>query len=54
MTELDLEEAKLALSDADAYLRLANAMSEAGMSSVTPGYLRNLAEELRREGDDEA
>ncbi|KXS39926.1 MAG: hypothetical protein AWU55_301 [Halomonadaceae bacterium T82-2] len=50
-TELDKEEARLAQSDAEAYLRLANAMSEAGMASVTPHYLRTLAEQLRQERD---
>lgn len=52
MTELEQEEARLAGSDAEAYLRLANAMSEAGISSVTPAYLRKLAEKLRKENQE--
>ncbi|WP_227367383.1 hypothetical protein [Halomonas sp. M20] len=55
MTELELEEARLADCDAEAYLRLANAMKEAGIDSVTPGYLCKLAEKIRSEnleGDD--
>lgn len=51
MTELEQEEARLAESDAEAYLRLANAMSEAGIPSVTPTYLRTLAHKLRKEGE---
>ena len=49
MTELEQEEARLADCDAEAYLRLANAMKEAGISSVTPSYLRKLAEKIRSE-----
>ncbi|MCD6008671.1 MULTISPECIES: hypothetical protein [Halomonadaceae] len=50
-TELETEEARLALNDAEAYLRLAKAMKEAGMSSVSADYLRNLARQLRRENE---
>ena len=54
MTELEQEEARLAGTDADAYLRLANAMSDAGIASVTPAYLRKLAEKLRRESEQQS
>ncbi len=51
MTELEEEEVRLAGTDAEAYLRLANAMTEAGMTSVTPTYLRSLAQKLRKESE---
>ncbi|SDM08966.1 hypothetical protein SAMN05661010_03331 [Modicisalibacter muralis] len=51
MKELEQDEARLAGSDAEAYLRLANAMSEAGIASVTPSYLRTLASKLRQESE---
>ncbi len=50
-TELETEEARLALNDAEAYLRLAKAMKEAGMSSVSADYLRKLARQLRQENE---
>ncbi|MGC3875284.1 hypothetical protein ACPF7Z_18715 [Halomonas sp. GXIMD04776] len=54
MTELEQEEARLADCDAEAYLRLANAMKEAGIASVTPSYLRKLAEKIRNENAKES
>lgn len=51
MMELEQEEVRLAGSDAEAYLRLANAMSEAGIATVTPSYLRTLANKLRKESE---
>nr|WP_297460938.1 hypothetical protein [uncultured Halomonas sp.] len=51
MKELEQEEVRLAGSDAEAYLRLANAMSDAGIASVTPTYLRTLANKLRQESE---
>ena len=51
MKELEQEEVRLAGSDAEAYLRLANAMNDAGIASVTPAYLRTLANKLRQESE---
>lgn len=54
MTELEFEEARLADCDAEAYMRLANAMKEAGIASVSPSYLRKLAEKIRSENSEDS